>query len=373
MIWNWLRRHPWLADSVFVFVLGAGYLINAAHSRHWLPGVPLALAITLPLLWRRRQSELVLLLVTTATAVNAFWYSEVAPFAPFAAGLAIYTVASHSPRRHALGASLAAAAILLAVVAIKGTAAQIIPDTVLFASAWAIGDSIGARRSYTRELEEKAERLERERATEAARAVAEEQTRIGRELHDVIAHNLSVIVVQAAAANDVFDSRPDLAREALYEIESTGRGALGELRRLLGAVSGGETDFAPPPGLEQLHSLIAQVRAAGLEVVVSVLGSPCVLPTAIDLSAYRVVQEALTNTLKHAQASRVGVDLHFTGDALAIAVRDNGRGNGVGGGTGSGLIGMRERVVTYGGTLQAGPAPGGGFAVEARFPLEDVA
>jgi signal transduction histidine kinase len=370
VIWNWLQRHPWLADSVFVFVLGAGYVINAAHDRHWLPGVPLSLAITLPLLWRRRQSLLVLLLVTSATVVNAFWYSEVAPFA---AGLAIYTVASHSPRRRALGASLAAAAILLPVVGIKGSTAQMIPDAILFASAWAIGDSIGARRAYTRELEEKAERLERERATEAARAVAEEQTRIGRELHDVIAHNLSVIVVQAAAANDVFDSRPDLAREALHEIESTGRGALGELRRLLGAVSGGKTVFAPPPGLEQLDSLVAQVRAAGLEVVLTVEGSPRALPTAIDLSAYRVVQEALTNTLKHARASRVGVDLHFTGDALAIAVRDDGRGNGGGGGTGSGLIGMHERVVTYGGTLQAGPAPGGGFAVEARFPLEDVA
>jgi len=371
MIWNWLRRHPWLADSVFVLALGAGYVGNAAHAHHWMPGVPLAVAITLPLLWRRRQSLAVLLLVTTATVVNAFWYSELAPFA---AGLAIYTVASHVPRRRSLMASVGAAAVLLAVGGSTVAAGQLIPEIILFASAWAIGDSLGARRAYTRELEEKAERLERERATEAARAVAEEQTRIGRELHDVIAHNLSVIVVQAAAANDVFDTRPDRAREALREIEATGRSALGELRRLLGAVSGDDTEFAPPPGLEQLDALVAQVRSAGLEVSVSVAGTPRTLPIAIDLSAYRIVQEALTNTLKHAHATRVGVGLHFTGDALDIEVRDDGRGNGSGGGgTGSGLIGMRERVVTYGGTLQAGPAAGGGFLVAARFPLEDVA
>ena len=370
MIWNWLRRHPWLADSAFVLLLGAGYVGNAAHNRHWMPGVPLAVAMTLPLLWRRRQSMSVLLVVTTATVVNAFWYPEVAPFAP---ALAIYTVASHAQRRRALGASLAAAAILLAVVAVKAKTGQLIPDTILFASAWAIGDSLGARRAYTRELEEKAERLERERATEAARAVAEEQARIGRELHDVIAHNLSVIVVQATAANDVFDTRPERAREALREIEATGRSALGELRRLLGAVSGDDTGFAPTPGLDQLDTLVAQVRSAGLEVTVSVEGKPRTLPTAIDLSAYRVVQEALTNTIKHANATRVGVDLHFTDDALDIEVRDDGRGNGNGGGTGSGLIGMRERVVTYGGTLKVGPAAGGGFLVSASFPLKDVA
>ena len=335
-----------------------------------MPGVPLAIAITLPLLWRRRWPLPVLAIVTAATAVNAFSYSELAPFA---AALALYTVAAHVPRRRALGASIAATATLLGVGGATVKPGQLFGDAILFASAWAIGDSLGARRAYTRELEEKAERLERERETEAARAVAEEQTRIGRELHDVIAHNLSVIVVQAAAANDVFDARPDLARDALHEIESTGRGALRELRRLLGAVSGDDTDFAPPPGLNQLDALVTHVRSAGLEVMVSVEGTPRALPVAIDLSAYRVVQEALTNTLKHAHASRVGIDLRFTSGALDIEIHDDGRGNGSGGGTGSGLIGMRERVVTYGGTLNAGPAPGGGFTVAARFPLEDAA
>jgi signal transduction histidine kinase len=371
VIWNWLRRHPWLVDAVLVLVFGAGYVGNAINRDRWATGVPLAVAITLPLLWRRRLPLPVLVMVTAATAANAFSYSELAPFAT---ALAAYTVASHVPRRRALGASLTAAATLLAVGGATVTSGQLIPDAILFAAVWAIGDSLGARRAYTQELEEKAERLERERATEAARAVAEEQTRIGRELHDVIAHNLSVIVVQAAAANDVFDARPDLAREALHEIESTGRSALGELRRLLGAVSGDATDFAPPPGLDQLDALVAQVRSAGLEVSVSVEGTSRPLPTAIDLSAYRVVQEALTNTIKHANAAHVGVELRFTNDALDIEVRDDGRSNGGSGdGTGSGLIGMRERVVTYGGTLTAGPASGGGFRVAASFPLQDVA
>ena len=370
MIWNWLRRHPWLVDTAIVLVLGSAYVINAAHHRHWLPGVPLAALVTLPLLRRRQRPLAVLALVTAATVATAVVYSE---SAPFAAAIAIYTITAQQPRARALVASGASATLLLAVGAATVNAGQLFPAAILFAAAWAIGDSLGARRAYTRELEEKADRLERERETEAARAVAEEQARIGRELHDVIAHNLSVIVVQAAAANDVFATRPDRAREALREIESTGRSALGELRRLLGAVRGEEAEFALPPGLDQLDALVGQMRSAGLEVSVMVEGTPRILPAAIDLSAYRVVQEALTNTLKHAHATRVGVELRFTDGALDIAVRDDGRGNGSGGGTGRGLIGMRERVVTYGGTLQAGPAPGGGFAVAARFPLGEVA
>jgi signal transduction histidine kinase len=244
----------------------------------------------------------------------------------------------------------------------------LIPNALFFVAAWIGGDSLGTRRAYTRELEEKAERLEREREAEAARAVAEEQARIGRELHDVIAHNLSVIVVQAAAANDVFDTRPDRAREALREIESTGREALAELRNLLGAVRG-EADYRPQRGLDQLDELVDQVRAAGLNVAVSVEGAPRALPAGVDLSAYRVVQEALTNTLKHARASKADVLVRYGDDALDVQVRDDGRGNGNGGGTGSGLVGMRERVTTYGGSLDAGPADRGGFAVHARFPL----
>jgi signal transduction histidine kinase len=181
----------------------------------------------------------------------------------------------------------------------------------------------------------------------------------------VIAHNLSVIVVQAAAANDVFDVRPERARDALRDIESTGRGALAELRRLLGTVRG---DYAPQPGLERLDELVSQVRSDGLDVTVSIEGEPRQLPAGVDLSAYRIVQEALTNTLKHAQATRADIALRFVDDALDLEIRDDGRGNGGGDGTGSGLIGMRERAATYGGSLAAGPERNG-WAVKARFPL----
>src|SRR5262249_24107432 len=195
------------------------------------------------------------------------------------------------------------------------------------------------------------------------------QARIARELHDVIAHNVSVMVVQAAAGRDAFEERPQRAREALETIEATGRSALGELRRLLGAVRDGDPDYEPQPGLSGLPTLIDRVRTSGLEVVLHVEGVPTPLPAAVELSAYRVVQEALTNTLKHAMATRVGVGLRYAANELGIEVRDDGRATGTGAGTGSGLIGMRERLAAFGGTLSAGSAPGGGYAVEARFPL----
>ena len=165
------------------------------------------------------------------------------------------------------------------------------------------------------------------------------------------------MVVQAAAANDVFEARPERAREALQAIEATGRSALAELRRLLGVVRADGAEYTPQPGLDGLDELVAQVRAAGLAVAISVEGAPRPLPAGIDLSAYRVVQEALTNTLKHADASRADVALRYGEDTFDVEVRDDGTGNGNGGGSGSGLIGMRERVVAFGGSCPRVPAP----------------
>jgi signal transduction histidine kinase len=275
---------------------------------------------------------------------------------------------------------LTAAVITLAVLAIPLQAheglrwgATVLGQLVGFGAAWLIGDSVRSRRRYLEALEERAERLERERETEAARAVAEEQARIAREVHDVIAHTISVIVVQAAAARDVLAARPERAGEALESIEIAARGALGELRRLLGTV-GGDAPLTPQPGLDGLDELVGRVRAAGLDVAVSIEGRQCELPPALDLSAYRVIQEALTNTLRHAHATRVDVSLRYLGDSLAVEIRDDGRANGAGGeGGGRGLIGMRERVTTFGGTLAAGPDPTGGFIVSARFPLVEAA
>jgi signal transduction histidine kinase len=366
MVWNWLRRHPNLVDVVMVLALTAGFIGRAGHLHQWTGGVVLAVLQIAPLLVRRRYPRTVLAAVSAGFIVQGAVYGQIPPVAPF---IAVYTVAANLPRRDgAVAAALATFAMTVATLALDEPS-RAFGNLIPLVGAWVLGDNLGTRRAYTRALEERAERLEREQEAERARAVAEEQARIGRELHDVIAHNVSVMVVQAAAANDVFDKSPEKAREALRAIESTGRSALAELRRLLGTVRGDEAEYAPRPGLDRLDELVAQVRSAGLHVAVSVEGAPRPLPAGIDLSAYRVVQEALTNTLKHAQATRADVSLRYRDDELGVEVRDDGSGGGNGGGSGSGLIGMRERVTAFGGSLVAGPAPRGGFAVAARFPL----
>ncbi len=211
------------------------------------------------------------------------------------------------------------------------------------------------------------------RAGEARRAVAEERERIARELHDVLAHNVSVIVVQAAAAGDVFDTRPEQAREALRAIEASGRVALAELRRLLAAVrpDDGADDLAhPQPGLDQLETLATSMRAVGLAVDLRREGTQVALPAGVDLSAYRIVQEALTNTLRHAGASHADVTVRYSSEAVSLEVVDNGTTAPRGNGAGHGIVGMRERAALLGGTVEAGPAPWGGFRVQAHLPLE---
>jgi signal transduction histidine kinase len=243
--------------------------------------------------------------------------------------------------------------------------------------AWLVGFAFHERTRRTIELEERAERLERERETEARTAVAEERARIAREMHDVVAHSLSVMVVQAEAAEAMIDADPERARRPLRAVQETGRGALAELRRMLGVLREMAEEgpaLAPQPGLAGLDALVEQVRAAGLPVTVRIEGEPRPLPPGIDLSAYRIVQEGLTNALKHAGPARAEVLVAYGGDELALRVSDDGRGHDPDAdGAGHGLVGMRERVALYGGTLEAGPAPGGGFALSARLPLEVLA
>ena len=366
MVWNWLRRHPYLVDVAVTFLLAIGYLGTAAHHREWDKGIPLAVLQVAPLVVRRRYPRVVLAVVTAAWFVEGVAVRDVVPVAT---AVGLYSVAANLSRDAALADGAAAAFATTITSLALGHWGNAVSYLVLFVAAWVIGDNLGTRRAYMRALEERAERAERERESEAARARAEEQARIARELHDVIAHNVSVMVVQAAAGNDVFDSRPDRAREALQTIEASGRKALGEMRRLLGIVRADGAEYAPQPGLEQLDELVEQVRAAGLIVEVGIEGVPRPLPAGIDLSAYRVVQEALTNTLKHARATRARVLIRYADDALEVEVHDDGAGSGSGDGSGHGLIGMRERVAAFGGSLDAGPASTGGFGVAARFPL----
>ena len=232
--------------------------------------------------------------------------------------------------------------------------------------------------AYVSELRARAARSGREQELETGRAVAEEQARVGRELHDVIAHTLSVIIIQAGAADDVFGTSSDKARQALRSIGAAGRQALAELRRVLQTVrpQPGEPDgWAPQPGLSGLGELLAQVRAAGLDVTARIDGPPADLPAGLDLAAYRIVQEALTNTLKHARAQAAEVNLRYSPAGLVLEVTDDGQPAAPAGPRGPArgrvLIGIRERAALHGGTCQAGPRPGGGFGVRVSFPLPE--
>jgi signal transduction histidine kinase len=231
--------------------------------------------------------------------------------------------------------------------------------------AWLIGSLVRSRRLYV-------QGLMREREEKAATAVAEERNRIARELHDVIGHSVSVMTVQASAVRRLMREDQGKERAALETVETTGREALAEMRRMIGVLRGhdGAPDLTPPPTLAQLDRLVDTVRAAGLEVVVRTGGDPVPLPPGLDLTAYRLVQEALTNTLKHAQATRAAICLRYRDGALTVAVRDDGRGPEPGARPGTGLLGMRERVAVYGGHLFAGTAEGGGYELRAELPLE---
>jgi signal transduction histidine kinase len=332
--------------------------------------VVLTLLATLPIALRRRFPLLVFVVTLTAALAMDILYSS---FQFAGALVALYTVAAYVGRPGSIGIGVGAALALPLMSFDENNAgpAEIVATYAIFAAAWILGDRIGARRGYLRELEERAVRHEREREEHARHAAAEEQARIARELHDIITHNVSVMTVQAAAARDVFETQPNRAREALGSIESTGRGALTELRRLLGGVQDGDGSLAPLPGLARLDDLVAQVRSAGLTVELTVEGEPHELPAGVDLSAYRIVQEALTNTLKHAQASSVSVRVRYGSGVLEVEVVDDGRGPAANGGErGHGIIGMRERAALFGGELRVGPAPGQGFSVHASIPLE---
>ena len=255
-------------------------------------------------------------------------------------------------------------------------APTVISNALVIGAAWLLGHFVGGRRSYTAQLEQAAE-LERARAEQARRAVAEERLRLARELHDVVAHSISVIAVQSGVGAHVAKTQPEEAAKALAAIEATSRAALTELRRLLGVLRQDdepEGSLAPVPGLADLEGLLAEVAKAGLAVRLQVEGTPSPLPAGVDLSAYRIVQEALTNVVKHAGPVRAQVTIRYRDQEIRVEVIDDGRGVAAPTGdgrarVGHGLIGMRERVAVFGGDLETGPRPDGGFRVAARLPL----
>jgi signal transduction histidine kinase len=371
-----IRRHPWWTD--LLLALGP-VIVGAGSDRGPVIGTLSAILVpvtTVPVAWRRYRPLAVLAVTVTAETVLLL-LSDRAPV-PLGVGVALYTVAAQCERPVSIRAAKWAAPPITVGVIVNSAPnpGRIIPTLALFAIAWVVGDNLRTRRAYLAELEARAARLEREREEQAARAAAEERARIARELHDVIAHNVSVMVVQASAGEEVFDSDPRRAHESLSAIASTGRAALAELRRLLGVIrTDGDHEvapsYAPQPGIESIGELVRQIRETGLPVQLSVSGEPGELPEAVALCAYRIVQEALTNTLKHAGASRADVNVRYAGDALELEVVDDGSGTeGLNGeSAGHGLIGMRERVALFGGELSAEALSGHGYAVRARLPL----
>jgi len=240
--------------------------------------------------------------------------------------------------------------------------------------AWFFGVLLGTRTEQARELRVRVEAAEREQAFAAERATAEERARIARELHDVVAHSVSVMVVQASGVRRLLKEEQHRERDALMSVEQIGRQALTEMRRMLGVMRTGEEQPAaaltPQPGLQHLDRLIAQVEEAGLPVALRVEGERPELSPGVDLSAYRIIQEGLTNALKHSKGAHAEVVIRYVDSSVQLEISDDGLGSTNGDGNGHGLVGMRERVALYGGTLEAGPRDGGGFVLRAKLPVE---
>lgn len=330
------------------------------------------LVTALSLGWRRRAPLAVLAVaIAMSVAANVAALLGAATTPAIVLVVAAYSVGAHTKGLRAVIGAAGAVALIAANAADQFSAGDLLFITMVLGGAWLAGSSMRYRRERERTLERLTVDLEREREERARAAVAEERVRIARELHDVVAHAISVIVLQARGARRSLAVDPEETRDALDTIEATGSEALAEMRRLLGMLRSDDEDIAlaPQPSLRYLDALAAQVREAGLPVELAVEGEPIELPPGVDLSAYRIVQEALTNALKHAGPATARVVVRYGNDDVELEIADTGLGPGASNGEGHGLVGMRERVSLYGGKIEAGPGDGGGFAVRARLPF----
>lgn len=290
--------------------------------------------------------------------------------------VAVFSVARHGRRRDGTYGALAGAATLLFMdlrVDVLQTPGEIVFHWLVFAIAWSVGRGLYVAEKRAAESLRRAVEAEVASAERTMAALVEERTRIARELHDVVAHSVSVMVVQAGAAEQVVRDDPERVRAALDTIRTTGTEALAEMRRVVAMLREADEagSLSPQPGIGQLRVLVDETRASGLEVTLTLTGEPRELPAGLDLAAYRIVQEALTNVRRHARATRADVHVGYEDEALRLAVTDDGTAADSTGtlAAGHGLIGMRERVGLYGGRLEVGPSPGGGFRVHALLPL----
>ena len=373
-----IRGHPFASDAALAFVLAALVLSEVFTSKGYLTGsnwvyVPVAVLMTVPLAWRRRAPLVVVVLVMGAFASQSLILDptptpdvELIP-----ALIAVYSVAAHGERWMSWvggGGGVVAGLIWLGVD-------DFLLPIVMFGGAWFAGRLVQKRQLYAQVFVERARVLERERDANARVAAAEERVRIAREMHDVVGHSVSVMVVQAGAERLVLGEERPATREALLAIERTGREALAEMSRLLGILrtDGDGLALAPRPSLAHVDALLQTVRDAGVPVELRVDGEQTDLPPGVDVSAYRVVQEALTNVVKHAGPARASVVVRYGDRAVEVEVTDDGSQSVNGKAAGYGLPGMRERVELHGGTLETGKRSEGGFRVKARLPLGAVA
>ncbi len=379
--WQLARRY-WFDGLVVVGL--AWWVADAVAYRHEPDGAqgPLwfdvlaVLAFTTPFLARRRYPLGSLLAVGTSIALASFVDSRLLthPFISFLFALAVcFRFGMHKLRR----LSVVGLAFTIGVAAIvtfndpKAKFGDLAWDMVTFTIAWIIGFAVGDKYREVDEAKERAALAEREREERARRAVADERARIARELHDVVGHSVSVMTVQASAVRRLLEPDQDKVRKALVVVEQTGREALAEMRRMVGVLRHPEEApaLAPQPSLEQIEKLVQHTREAGLPVELRIEGEPVQLPSGVDLTAYRLVQEGLTNAVKHARAQQAEVLVRYEAGHIELTVSDDGCGEGDGVGGGHGLVGMLERVTVYGGKLEAGPGPEGGFRLRATLPV----
>lgn len=372
-----------LAVTVFVLevigILGRAVSESGVFSLSMLGDIPagtylLLAASSIALLWRRSRPLIVL--AATLLASLAWDVIGLAEGPSLAIFVSLYGVGRFIEEDRTSLLAVAAAMILVAVddLLIEDEPLSVVGlSLALVLLAWYVGRRIEGRREYLALLEERAAYLEREREAEAQRAVDEERNRIARELHDLVAHRVSVITVQAGAAQTVAASDPDRAIRAMEAVEEAGREALEELRQVLGVLrtDGRRRTLGPIHGLADIPSLVADMRSAGMAVSLSIEQVDEALPARVDLASYRIVQEALTNVLKHAGPdAEPSVRISSENQMLTIEVTDRGSGVSTLPGSGQGLVGMRERATLLGGSFEAGPRPGGGFRILARLPLE---
>jgi signal transduction histidine kinase len=388
---GWLRR-PWLVDLAVAAVFGAFAVFGTVQSVQegsngqrrldWLAWGLLA-AASVALAARRRWPAAVLLVTAAAVAVSVALRYPTGPIwlTPL---LALYSAAAAGRRALALLAAGGLAAVLVAWMLLApdpGTPAEVGVSLLMVALALAMGEVTRGRRDYLAEAERRAVEAERTREETARRRANEERLRLARDLHDVTAHTIAVIAIQAGVADEALDrcqGCPEQAREAVRAIRASSREAMAELKATVTTLREGAAPRGPLPGLDQLDELVAMAAGAGVRVELTVTGASRPLPPPVDLTAYRIVQESLTNVLRHARATRVTVRVRYQPDAVEVEVDDDGRGSGrspagAASAAGHGLAVMAERAAAVGGRLQAGPNPARGFRVHARLPLGQAA